>query len=331
MQLCIYLHFSWVGVWRWSGTKTSQFRQLRSIPSHTAGGLSGVNSSGLARWMALDAQGFSFDEKKRCFSDLSEESLPTQIRCVNPQLPHPKKTCLFPWNAGCLNLFLHFSGLSHLHHHKVTPSPPMALIGPKTAKWQNVYSPISDSEKSTLHIFNTIYNIHNIWKKKRDPFEKKRLLNQWLTSFGSSAFVSNSKTNRKFLRILNRFLFPAARMCLWWWRYFAPLALPSPFTPIPSSAFQLNFQGWGSPPAYLPRTLAYNKSAAQINRLRSVSATAKQSLYFHCKASVVNSTFGCTVSPIFYPTHVGKWIDWYVAFRLSFAFWLYVLPCCTQV
>eukprot|EP00906_Rhabdomonas_costata_P002737 RCo004255 len=90
--------------------------------------------------------------------------------------------------------------------------------------------------------------------------------------------------------------------------------LPSTF-PLPNPDLfpdlQMAFHGWGSAPAFLPVNVTYNITSTQLERLRAVSGQAKQSLYFHCKANLVNATYGCTVQPTFYPTHMGTWSDWY--------------------
>jgi hypothetical protein len=74
---------------------------------------------------------------------------------------------------------------------------------------------------------------------------------------------------------------------------------------------QMSFHGWGMPPALLQKNVTYNLTATQVQRIRAISTQATQSLYFHCKANLVNATYGCTINPTFYPTHVGVWKDWY--------------------
>eukprot|EP00995_Heteronema_vittatum_P001033 NODE_1144_length_1055_cov_292.992048_g787_i0.p1 GENE.NODE_1144_length_1055_cov_292.992048_g787_i0~~NODE_1144_length_1055_cov_292.992048_g787_i0.p1 ORF type:complete len:241 (+),score=17.45 NODE_1144_length_1055_cov_292.992048_g787_i0:160-882(+) len=73
---------------------------------------------------------------------------------------------------------------------------------------------------------------------------------------------------------------------------------------------QMQFTGWGSPPAYLPLNFTYNITEEHLQALKDVATEAKQELYFHCIATQPNATYGCTVDPVFYPSHQGFWRDW---------------------
>eukprot|EP00667_Euglena_gracilis_P021952 EG_transcript_24240 len=87
-----------------------------------------------------------------------------------------------------------------------------------------------------------------------------------------------------------------------------PIGLPDEIEdPDDWPNLQHQFVGWGSPPWLLPYNVTYNTTADRLAALLAVTANAKQQVIFHCKASQTNSTYGCTVDPVFYPTHVGNW------------------------